>query len=108
MNTRRIYLLCDLSQGSFSGEVVFEVAVQNQNTSYVGVAPKRDCFKLDGQPFGENELPSGENVIQGKLATRLIANGGNVARVALPDGEAVMVSAELILEREPESSHVFV
>jgi hypothetical protein len=104
MNTRRIFLTCQLSQGSFSGEVVFEVETLDVG-QYVGVAPKRDCVKPNNNPFAEGELPA-SGTVEGKVATRLIANGGEVARVALPDGEAVQVSIALISERESEIAHV--
>ncbi len=107
MHTRRIFLACHLYQGSFSGEVVFEVQTL-ENGLYVGVAPKRDCFKLNGQLFQPDELPKVGSAVEGKVATRLVANGGDVARVALPDGEAVKVSAKLISERQSETSHVSV
>ena len=107
MTSRRIYLECQLSQGSFSGEVVFEVETIGDGT-YVGVAPKRDCFKPNGQLFELDELPQNGSTVKGKIATTLVANGGDVARIALPDGEDVKVSAALISERESEISHVLV
>jgi len=103
MDTRRIFLSCQLSQGSFSGEVIFEVQTVAHG-AYVGIAPRRDCFKPDGQNWQAYELPSGESA-EGEIATHLIANGGEIARVALPDGEAVEVSATLVSERQSETSH---
>jgi hypothetical protein len=105
MNTRRIFLECQLSQGSFSGEVVFEVNTIDEG-KYVGVAPRRDCFSMNGRVFGINELPKNDKTVDGKVATRLVANGGEVARVALPDGETIRVSVALISERESEMAHV--
>jgi hypothetical protein len=93
-----------LSQGAFSGEMVFTKETVNQGP-YVGIAPRRDCRKENGQPIAENELNQKQE-IGGKLVTRLIANGGEIARIALPDGEAVTVPVTLISEREPEFSHV--
>lgn len=102
MNTHRIYLECGLSQGSFSGEAIFVVATTQGE--YIGVAPRRDCRKLNDEPYEVGELPTESTA--GKLAVRLIANGGDIARVALPDGEAVTVAANLITKRESEFADV--
>lgn len=104
MDTRRIYLACQLMQGSFSGEVIFEVNTLDKD-KYVGVAPRRDCVRPDGTPIRPGDL-QGDQKIDGKIATRLIGNGGDIARVALPDGEAVKVPVELISERESEIASV--
>jgi hypothetical protein len=106
MDTRRIFVACQLSQGAFSGELVFTIETTDSGR-YVGLAPRRDCRKENGDSIRENELAH-DAEIREKLATRLIANGGAVARVALPDGEAVKVPLGLVSEREAEIPHVSV
>jgi hypothetical protein len=105
MISRRIYLACQLTQGSFSGEIIFEVETLDKGR-YVGVAPRRDCVHANGDKIDANELEGQE--IDGKIATLLIGNGGDIARVALPDGESIKVPVSLISEREPEIASVSV
>ena len=104
MITRRIFVACRLSQGSFSGEAIFEVDTAACG-EYVGVAPRRACRKEDGSPVGEDELPR-DGSVPGRVVALLIGNGDEVARVVLPDGEAVVVSVSLVTEREAEIAHV--
>jgi hypothetical protein len=106
MNSRRIYVNCTLFRGSFSGEMLFSILTIDQG-EYVGVAPRRDTLTRENETIRENStIP--ENGIAGKLAARLIGNGGDIARVALPDGEAINVSVNEISEREPDLAHVSV
>lgn len=100
MSTRRIYITCNLTQGSFSGEIIFEVKTA-EGATYVGVAPRRDCRSMNGEALTEKDL-SREKPTEGKLVARLIGNGGDLARVALPDGEAITLSVKLVSERESE------
>lgn len=103
METRFIYLEARISPGAFSGECVFELKLSS-GEHYVGLAPRNYCRQPDGEP-----LPAGspkKEGINGKVAARLIRNGGDIAYVAIPDGEAVEVPAGIISPREPETSHV--
>ena len=103
METRFIYLEARISPGAFSGECVFELKLSS-GEHYVGLAPRNYCRQPDGEP-----LPAGspkKEGINGKVAARLIRNGGDIAYVAIPDGEAVEVPAGIISQREPETSHV--
>src|SRR5665213_177219 len=104
MNTRRIFVNCMLFRGSFSGEMVFSLDTID-NGEYVGIAPRRDTLRRTDERI-EAEEALQESGIEGKLVARLIANRGDIARVALPDGEAVKVSVSEISEREPEIAHV--
>jgi hypothetical protein len=78
--------------------VIFELET-TAHGEYAGVAPRRDCRKADGSSIEEGDLP-GEGYIPGRVVARLIGNGGEAARVALPDGEAVVVAFSLVTERQ--------
>src|SRR2546423_14282638 len=86
METRFIYLEARISPGAFSGECVFELKLSS-GEHYVGLAPRNYCRQPDGEP-----LPAGspkKEGINGKVAARLIRNGGGITDVALPRGEGV-------------------
>ena|SRR5256885_2103794 len=104
MDSKFIYLDCDISAGMFSGECVFELELSS-GERYSGFAPRHYCRKPNGQPLPAG-TPRERQTIKGKIAARLIRNGGDVAYVAIPDGEAVEVPAGIISPREPETSHV--
>jgi hypothetical protein len=104
METRFIYLEARISPGAFSGECVFELKLSS-GEHYVGLAARNYCRQPDGQPLASGS-PKEKQTIKGKIAARLIRNGGDVAYVAIPDGEAVEVPAGIISPREPETSHV--
>ena len=103
METKFIYLEARISAGMFSGECVFELELSS-GERYSGFAPRHYCRKANGKPLAAGS-PKKES-IDGKIAARLIRNGGGVAYVAIPDGEAVEVPAEIVSPREPETSHV--
>ena len=104
MQTKFIYLEARLSAGMFSGECVFELELSS-GEQYSGFAPRHYCRKPNGQPLAAGS-PREKQTIKGKIAARLIRNGGDVAYVAIPDGEAVEVPAGIVSQREPETSHV--
>ena len=104
MQTRFIYIEARLLAGMFSGECVFELELSS-GERYSGIAPRHYCRKPNGQPLAAGS-PRENQSIKGKIAARLIRNGGGVAYVAIPDGEAVEVPAGKISPREPETSHV--
>lgn len=86
MAAQRGNMTCHLYQGAFSGEVVYEVKTLDGQT-YEGIVPKHYAvFKddLSSQP------------VLGQVKVFVLENGGNRARVRMPDGEAVEVSPELI------------
>src|SRR2546423_12979176 len=83
METRFIYLEARISPGAFSGECVFELKLSS-GEHYVGLAPRNYCRQPDGEP-----LPAGspkKEGINGKVAARLIRNGGGIPGGALSDG----------------------
>ena len=103
MNTRRIYVKCMLFPGSFSGEVVFSIE-GIEPEKYDGIAPRRSCATVNNFPV--DVIPA--SGIEGKVVAVLVANGGQIARVALPDGEAIKVNVNMISEREMEIADVSV
>lgn len=104
MDSKFVYLECRISAGMFSGECVFDVELSS-GEHYVGIAPRHYCRKPNGHPLPVG-TPRQKQSIKGKIAARLIRNGGDVAYVAIPDGEAVEVPAGIISPREPETAHV--
>jgi hypothetical protein len=95
MNQGQIVLLaCEISPSGFSGERVFRIALA-KNTEYVGVAPVDYCRRQDKAPVGSNEPSKGER-IKGFVEGRVIENRGREAKVALPDGEAIIVPLDRI------------
>jgi hypothetical protein len=104
MESKFIYLDCRISAGMFSSECVFELTLSS-GEHYFGIAPRNYCRKPNGQPLAAGS-PKNKESISGKIAARLIRNGGDVALVAIPDGEAVEVPAGIVSPRELETSHV--
>lgn len=78
-------LLCWLSKGAFSGELVFATK-QYDGEKYLGVTPRHYA---DPQSVGDGET-------QGTLSVYLIRNGGDSAIVETPDGEAITVPASSV------------
>jgi hypothetical protein len=79
---------CKLYPSAFSGEVVFQVNTINKQ-SYEGVAPKHYV-----QP---NTQPP-KNGVAGQINVRVLGNGANEARVSVPDGQILTVSADKVRE----------
>ena len=80
---------CKLYPSAFSGEVVFQVDTKI-GRRYEGVAPKHYVdpsthLKKDG--------------IDGKVQVRVLKNGGKEARVSVPDGQILTVSADKVKEK---------
>ena len=79
---------CKLYSSAFSGEVVFQVDTVN-NQSYEGVAPKH-YVTPSTQPT--------KGGVDGQVKVRVLKNGGNEARVSVPDGQILSVSADKVHE----------
>ncbi len=79
---------CKLYPSAFSGEVVFQVDT-NIGKSYEGVAPKH---------YIETSTQLTKDGIDGQVKVRVLSNGGNEARVSVPDGQVLIVSADKIHE----------
>ena len=77
---------CKIYPSAFSGEVVFQVNT-TIGESYEGVAPKHYV-----QP-NTTLLKDG---INGRVNVRILDNGGKEARVSVPDGQILTVSADKV------------
>ena len=80
---------CKLYPSAFSGEVVFHVDTTAKG-SYEGVAPKH---------YVETSIPSTKDGIDGQVRVRVITNGGEQARVSMPDGQVLVVPADKVHEK---------
>ncbi|HUT57352.1 MAG TPA: hypothetical protein VNA25_05705 [Phycisphaerae bacterium] len=78
-------LQCALYPSAFSGEIVFKLQTA-QGEAYEGVAPKHYA-----NPSAVMEAGTG-----GTVQVRVIGNGGNQARVAMPDGEVIDVPEQAV------------
>lgn len=77
---------CTLYKGAFSGEVVFAVDTLG-GEGYEGIAPLHYA-----NPNGSlSSAATG-----GSINVRVISNGGQRARVSMPDGETIDIEAALI------------
>ena len=79
---------CKLYPSAFSGEVVFQVNTVNEQ-SYEGVAPKHYVVSST-QPTKDG--------VDGQVKVRVLSNGGKEARVSVPDGQILSVSADKVHE----------
>jgi len=86
MAVQRGDMNCRLYRGAFSGEVVFAVET-DRGECYEGVAPKHYAHPVEGL----SKTP-----ISGRIKVRVIKNAGRSARVRMPDGEAINVSATAV------------
>lgn len=80
---------CKLYPSAFSGEVVFQVDTKI-GKSYEGVAPKH---------YVEPSTQLTKDGIDGQVKVRVLKNGGNEARVSVPDGQILTVSADKVHEK---------
>ncbi len=79
---------CKLYPSAFSGEVVFQVDT-TIGKSYEGVAPKH-YVQPSTQPTKDG--------VNGQIKVRVLGNGANEARVSVPDGQILTVSADKVHE----------
>jgi len=79
---------CKLYTSAFSGEVVFQVDTKI-GQSYEGVAPKH-YVQPSTQPTKDG--------VNGQIKVRVLGNGANEARVYVPDGQILTVSADKVHE----------
>lgn len=79
-------MACRLYPSAFSGEVVIQVST-TVGQSYEGVVPRHYVKPNDTPP------PNG---IEGQVEVRILSNGGDEARVYIPDGEILTVSADKV------------
>lgn len=88
MATSRGQMKCKLYPSAFSGEVVFQVDT-TIGKSYEGVAPKH-YVQPSTQPTKDG--------VNGQIKVRVLGNGANEARVSVPDGQILTVSADKVHE----------
>lgn len=79
-------LNCKLYQSAFSGEVVFQIDTVNRE-SYEGVAPNHYVAFSD-QPTKDG--------VDGQVKVHILKNGGNEARISMPDGQILDVLADKV------------
>jgi hypothetical protein len=79
---------CKLYPSAFSGEVVFQVDT-TIGQSFEGVAPNH-YVSASNQPTKAG--------VDGQVKVRVLSNGGNEARVSVPDGQVLTVSADKVHE----------
>ena len=89
MATTQGQMECKLYSSAFSGEVVFQVDTTMEQ-SYEGVAPKQYVVEPSTQPT--------EDGVDGQVKVCVLNNGGNEARVSVPDGDILTVSADKVHE----------
>jgi|GEM_PF-1956672 hypothetical protein len=77
---------CKLYPSAFSGEVVFQVTT-TVGKDYEGVAPKH---------YVQPTAAPTEGGTDGCVKVRVLSNGGNEARVYVPDGQILTVSADKV------------
>ena len=79
---------CKLYPSAFSGEVVFQVNTVNEQ-SYEGVAPNH---------YITSSVKPTSDGVRGQVKVRVLKNGGSEARVSVPDGQILSVSADKVHE----------
>jgi hypothetical protein len=89
-----VLLACQIARSGFSGERVFRLKLAD-GTEYVGVAPVDYCLRQDQTPVGPEEPAKGER-IPGLIEGQVVANGGDLVLVAMPDGETIQVRPDQI------------
>jgi hypothetical protein len=94
-NGQLVLVACTIRPGAFSGERVFQLPMSAPLDEYVGIAPVAHCFDQEKNPLTKGHPPEG-SVIDGFVEAYLISNGGDSAKIELPDGEAVIVAATLV------------
>lgn len=83
------HINCKLYPSAFSGELVFQVDTTS-GSSYEGVAPKH---------YVETKMPPTKAGVDGQVKVRVLSNGGNEARVSVPDGQILTVSADKVHDK---------
>lgn len=105
-----VLVSCTLEPGAFSGERTFRLHLADGYTAYSGAAPARYCFDAEVKPLERDTPPKGTE-IAGFVEAYWVSNGGDKARVELPNGDAVELPVSLIRyqgERENAVKYVHV
>jgi hypothetical protein len=96
MSDKLILIACRIFRGVFSGERVFEVS-QAGGETYTGIAPVHYFLGPTGKPLAKDE--PGDDGIDGKIIGVLVKNGGGTTRIAVPDGESIIVNNGQVSKR---------
>ena len=88
MATPRGQMECKLYTSAFSGEVVFQVDT-TKGQRYEGVAPKH---------YVQPSTQATKAGVDGQVKVRVLSNGRNEARISVPDGQILTVSADKVHE----------
>jgi hypothetical protein len=86
MAATRGQMECKLYPSAFSGEVVFQVNTSSQG-SYEGIAPIH---------YMSSKVTPTKDGVNGQIKVHVLKNGGNEARVSVPDGQILSVSADKV------------
>ena len=103
-NPETALLLCRISQGGFSGERVIRVQ-QLDGSEYATAVPTGYCRTMGGDRL-DPDVPSFDQEIEGKVEVLLLSNGGNAAKVELPDGSVVTAIASKVLKLHLKEEYV--
>lgn len=92
---------CTISRGGFSDERVFTLS-----NGYEGVASRQYFWRDDGRALEEGEPPIDQR-IEGWVAVRIVeVREPGPVLVALPDGESIEVSLDVLTSRPRVGEHV--
>ncbi len=83
---------CLISRSAFSGERIIRITLPNGG-EYVGAAPTHYSRLQDGASLDPNTPAPGEQV-KGLVQGFQVANGGQLVRISLPDGETITIQAD--------------
>lgn len=96
---------CKLSRGAFSDEVVFEVELADGGVQ-TGACSRAYCYNSSGHPLA-SEQPEPAKVISGRLAMMQLGEAGpGRFRIAVPDGEVLIVHEGQLTTVKEGSPHV--
>lgn len=95
-----VHLECELGRGGFDSERVYRIK-RSGAPELVGLAPVHYCWTASGDRLPDG-VPQRKTTINGLVAGRVMANGGNIAKVELPDGQMITVVASSVCKRPVE------
>ena len=98
MRTKMMTVPCALIRGGFSDERVFRLATPD-GRDHVGVVDSIHCWDKSGAIRGPKV--TGEGAIDGRLAARVVARDGGLARIAIPPDDTVLVVPWEFLQEFP-------
>jgi hypothetical protein len=93
-----VFIHCKISQGGFSGERITRFQ-QSDGSPYETVVATPYCRTPEGERL-DLDVPPFNEEMDGRVEAILISNGGDTAKVELPDGSVVIVPAHQVLRRE--------